>query len=1843
MNRPLSLSSFLLLLLTFGLWSCTDSEQKPEMDPAFGEFISAYTSGVISSRDAVLIQLANPYKGELRSSEALPSNLLTFKPKLEGQLFWLDRQNLKFIPASPMPAGQIYNARFQLSQLVETPSRLEEFRFQFQIIEQGLSVFTDGLEIEDLSDLSRMKLRGLLAFSDQIELETISKAFKAEQNGKELKVIIQHSIDRKFEFIIDDIDRGENRSQLVLSWNISLNPESIQGSETYDIPSLSDFEVTKVQVENGADPFVKVSFSDPILENSVDGMVSIEDVTDLKYKVESNQIFIYPGSRLQGARLLTIAAEIKNLAGKPMGKEYSESLLFELEKPNVRIVGNKNIIPSQEEGLLFPFEAVSLKGVDIFITKVFNNNILQYLQSNDDYNDHYYLNRVGRHIYRKHIDLRKANVSNPYTWQRYHIDLSEIIKADPGAYYEVDIRFSQSDALYTCDETDANKQSLQEIREGWISDGEYFVDDYWNHYEYNWEEYENPCNAAYYGPYKNRARKMVMATNLGLTAKMGGDDKLFVAVTDLKTAESVAGATIKVYDFQQQLIKETQTNSDGFAEVSCDREPFVVLASSTEQGKTYLKVNEGNALSLSKFEVSGGRVQEGLKGFIYGERGVWRPGDSLYLSFILEDEKKVLPANHPVKMLMRNPMGQLVASQIKTSSVDGFYDFRTATDTEAPTGEYQMQVSVGNRVYSKMIRIETVKPNRLKIEFDFGETLPGAKELQGKLRAQWLHGAIASKLKADVEMSLRPKSTRFEKFPNYHFDNSIKGDYQSSEMQVFNGTLNTEGSANIKIDMKAYKEGAPGMLSASFNTKVYEPGGNFSVDYHSIDYAPYERFAGMRLPESNLWGNALETEVKHSIELASVKANGKAGDAKSLKVIVYKINRRWWYDRYDGAEYNYLNSSDYAEIISEEIALTKGKGSFPIQIENQHYGRYLIHVEDPETGHSSAQFVYFDWPYWMRANRQDSEASTLLGMSSDKESYAVGEKVKLSFPSPEKGRALVCLENGTRILDNFWVETEAGETQIEIPLSAGMAPNVYAHISLIQPHAQTENDRPIRMFGILPILVEDPDTKLIPLIQTDEVFRPESETSITISEENGKAMTYTLAIVDEGLLSLTRFKTPDPWNHFYAREALGVRTWDMYDQVIGAFTSGMTQALGIGGDDEALDPGKQKAMRFKPMVHFLGPFELSKGKKNSHTIAIPNYVGAVRVMVVAGKNQAYGNAAKEVPVRSPVMVLGTLPRVLGPKESVRLPVNVFANEADVKTVKLSIKTNGPVKVVGKANTTLQFDKPGEGLAYFDLATEIETGVGKITIEAKSGKHRATYEVEIDVMARNPLYTIVKDTVLESGEVWNRSFEYFGLKGSNRAFVEASKLPAINLEARLSFLIGYPHGCIEQITSTVFPQIYLNKMIDLTAEQRIEIDRNVKVVLNQYRNYQISSGALAYWPGSNHSSDWGTNYAGHFMLEAEALGYVIPAGLKSQWLQYQTNASRQWGRGDHKNYAYNQRIQAYRLYTLAKAGKAEFGAMNALKAQGNLDVSARWILAQAYIDAGQKEVASSLIKEAVRTIPSYTELTYSYGSNVRDEGFVLRVLVDLGLKTDAAKLAQGLAKELGSKRWYSTQTVAFSLGALSYYMGGNTKDQGLKLELKHNGKNKAIKTAKSLVQEKLANKEMKTSFQLKNISDQSIYTRLLVSGRPVEGKEKRIAQNLRMEVKYFDNNNKPMDVSKLKMGTDFIAEISIVNPGQRGYYNEMALTQIFPSGWEIMNPRMMGNGNSGNSQATYQDVRDDRVMTYFNIGSGNTNVYRIRLNATYEGRFYLPAVHCSAMYDDDIKAVEPGKWVEVTKQ
>lgn len=1841
----------LIFVLLFSLSCSNDENEFTKIDPGFVNFISAYTSGNISKADVIRIQLAKDYSGNIELNKEIEDELFDFSPNISGKAYWRSSNTIEFVPDEWLESGEQYKAEFYLDELMDVEDKFETFNFQFSTINQSFAFNGKGLDTYDWTNLKKQKYDGVVSTADLADSSEVKNILTATQNGKALNVKWIHKGNEEHEFTLTNVARSEKASKI----DITFNGESIGADETYEetieVPALGDFKVTDMEIIYGEIPSLLIRFSDPLNQNqNLDGLITIAGVNNLSYEISGHEIRVFLPYMVNDEKLVRVTTGVKNIMDFKLPKEFSRTVKFEGIKPNVRLVNSGVILPTSDKGVVFPFEAVNLNAVDVYITKIYESNIIQFLQVNS-FEGNYQMKRVASGILKKTINL-KENVGskNLNKWNRFYLNLDKIIEKEPGAIYQIELKFNQRYSAYAC--PDSDDSSLDEIEveieddswteKDWSNDYyyDYYYDDYYYddyYYDYDYRERDNPCHASYY---RNRSiRTNILSSDLGITAKAGSDKVMHVFLNDLKTTEPLSGVNVEFYDFQQQLIGNASTNDDGMLDIKLDKKPFVLVAKSGNQ-TGYLRLRDGDALSLSKFDVYGEYIQKGIKGFTYAERGVWRPGDTIFASFILEDKNDILPDNHPVVFKLFNPKGQLVDKQVATTHINGFYTFTTKTNQEDITGNYRSVVKVGNRTFTKYFKVETIKPNRLKIYLEFpNEKVISPSEQKGNLSVKWLHGAIAKNLKAKIDLTLNPKSTSFEKFNGYRFDDPAKS-FSTDQTTIFEGRTNAEGKADVYPSISV-QNSAPGMLQADFVTKVFEEGGGYSVDRKTIDYSPFDSYVGVKTPKGKLYRGTIETDKAHTFDIASVDATGKPVSRDGLLVKVYKLNWRWWWSGgYQREIMNFISNSSSVPVYSETISTnSKGKADFDLTIEKPDWGRYLVRVTDPVSGHSTGQIFYADWPYYARANRQDKENATMLSFSTDKEKYMVGEEVKLTFPSPEQGRALVTVESGSKVLEKQIITTQKGETEYTINTTEEMAPNAYVCISLIQPHHTTDNDMPIRMYGIVPIEVENPDTHLNPEITSDEVFRPETTTTIKVNEKDGKPMTYTLAIVDEGLLDLTAFKTPQPWDYFYAREALGVKTWDLYDDVMGAFGSKIDKMFAVGGDGSGKPKRPSKANRFKPMVRVIGPFNLPEGKSHEHEISIPNYVGSVRIMVVAGEDERYGNAEKAVPVRSPLMVLGTLPRVVGPKETVKLPVNVFAMEKHVKNVTLSIKTNGMFNVVGSSTQNLSFSDLGDKVANFELNVKDKLGVAKVFITAKSGKEVAKYEVELDVRAPNPMITDVVDGVIDAGATWSETYFADGINGTNEVKLEISSIPPINLERRLNYLIRYPHGCIEQTTSSVFPQLHLSNLLKLDEQYQERIDRNVNIALSKLSRFQLSNGGFSYWPGNSGINDWGTNYAGHFIIEAEAKGYKLPFNMKKNWISYQSNRAKNWRYQNYGSWEYTS--QAYRLYTLALAGAPELGAMNRLKEKSNLTDVARWRLAAAYVLVGRKDVAEKLISGVSTYVGDYIELSGSYGSRYRDEAMILETLVLMGKRTEAAKITKHLSEQLSSNYWMSTQTTAYSLLAISKYVKNSQLDSKMTYSYSVNGKSAKTNSAESVINSfTISKKKENGRVTIANKGKNVLFVKLITNKTPIETEELAYSKNLNMSVTYKTLEGKTIDPSRLEQGTDFMAEVTISNPSYKGY-SEMALTQIFPSGWEIYNTRL-DNFTSAikNSYFDYQDIRDDRVYTYFYVGRGKSVTYRVILNATYLGRYYLPMVEAEAMYDNSITARTKGQWVEV---
>ncbi|ELR69099.1 hypothetical protein C900_05488 [Fulvivirga imtechensis AK7] len=1816
--------------------------EKNEIDPAFSAFISSYTAGVVPSNSTVRVRLAMDVADSSMFGKEVEKKIFAFEPSVKGKALWVDSRTVEFQPAEKLKSGQIYSVKFQLAKLQKVPEGLDVFDYQFQVIEQNFELSIENIETVDKSSLKEQRIVGVLHTADAADDTEVEKLMTAVQDGKSLPVAWQHS-QSEHRFVVGGVERKGEKSKVILTVNGTALGVDKKKEEGVNIAALGDFTLIDAKVVQSPSQYLVLQFSDPLKpKQNLEGLISIDGLYSLDFDIKENQVFVYPPVRQAGTKTVRVSPGIRNVLDYKMNVGDTRSVTFAQIKPAVRLVGQGNILPSSN-GLVFPFEAVSLKAIDVEIIKVYENNIIQFLQGND-LDGSRELRRVAKPVLRKTVPLNTSGIVDLGKWNRYTLDLAELMKTEPGAIYQVRLSFRKHHSSYYCGESEAeeNMVSLQDQPLENPSDPLEF--DTWDSYEryeydpnYDWDERDNPCHASYYSLYGNNksVKRNVLASDLGVIAKKGNSGELMVLVTNLKTTEPLTGVRVDAYDFQQQVLSSAVTDADGLVIMPLKKNPFIVVATRNNE-KGYLKLDDGSSLSLSNFDVSGSKVEKGIKGFIYGERGVWRPGDTLHLTFVLEDKLKKIPEAHPVIFELYNPSFQLDKRIVRSAGMNGFYNFSVATDIEAPTGNWTAKVKVGGAEFTERIKIETVKPNRLKINLDFGKDKLTAldSDVSGQLQVNWLHGAPARNLKAEFEVMLVPSKTTFDKFQAYTFDDPAREFYSESQ-KIFEGYVNDKGKATVYANLST-ESTAPGMLKAFFKGKVFEEGGNFSIDNFSMPYYPYTSFVGMKLPESKTWSR-LFYDKPNSIDIATADAEGNPVSRKKLDVEVYRLDWRWWWNQNGESVANYISRSSMDPKVRGTASTSNGKGSFQFNLNE--WGRYYIRVCDPVSGHCTGEIHYTSWG----GDRNSMPGgATMLNFTSDKEKYQVGEKVTVKIPGSSQGRALVSIESGSRVLETHWIQTQSGETTFTFEASGEMAPNIYVFVTLLQKHEQTVNDLPIRLYGVIPIAIEDPKTILKPVINMPDVLVPGEEVTIKVSEESQKKMTYTVAVVDEGLLDLTRFRTPNPWHTFYAREALGVKTWDLYEYVMGAFGGKLERLLAIGGDEEGTKEGATKANRFEPVVKYLGPFTLEKGKTNTHKFIMPQYIGSVRTMVVAGYEGAYGNAEKATPVRQSLMVLGTLPRVLGPEEEVKLPVTVFAQEKDVKNVKVQIKANDLFEIVGPASKTITFDDLGDQVVYFDLKVKPQLGIGKVDIAATSAGKKANHSIELDVRNPNPPIVRVMDALLEAGQSWSPDFMPLGMSETNKATLEVSNIPPINLEKRLRYLIRYPHGCIEQTTSSVFPQLFLADITPLTDAQKQKIEENIKAGIERLRSFQKSDGGFAYWPGGDDSDSWGSTYAGHFLAEAEKRGYNVPGNMMRQWKRYQKRKAAEWR--DSNGYYNTELMQAYRLYTLALAGDAETGAMNRLREKGNLSISAAWRLAAAYVKAGQKEAAEKLVENLATAVKDYRELGYTYGSTTRDEAMILETLSLLGQHKKAVPVLQRISAALGENSWMSTQTTAYSLIAVGQFAGGD-RTKELKFSYKLNNAS-AVKASTDLPVAQ-ANLEIKQSGQNKvevtNTTSGILYARVILEGTPTRGQEESSESNLKMSVIYANTQGEFIDPATLEQGMDFVAEVTISNPGVRGTYENLALTQIFPSGWEIHNARLNDMEEyTAKDKPDYQDIRDDRVYTYFNLRPNERKTFRILLNSSYQGLYYMPAISCEAMYDNTISAVLAGKEVKVVK-
>lgn len=1821
-------------LLPLFLNQCTKKGQDQAVDHTLttAQLVSHVTSGIISSGEPIRVRFVESVVKENQVGSVLKKEVFSFGPEIQGVAAWKDRRILEFKPNHRLPFRKKYYGELRLQELLPHYKDLQPLKFKFEVAGREIETFDGDFQLVDATDPKRLFYKGTVSFTETVGLEGVKRAVALQMGAAEIPLTWKvEEKDRRFAFVSETLKRPDRTVQFTLRVDKDPVELSRDFEKNFSLGPLADFKVTEIRKsDQGKRPGLEIRFSDEIdQQQDITGLVRVEPAVDFTQKMMGKSIHLSGDFAFGTAYTLKISG-IRSRWGARLRQEVRKEVDFEDQKPRLAFLSDGVFLPTanlQKIG----FKTMNVKTVNLEVKRVFESNLGQFLQTesleagrqrNQSFSD-YEVNRVGVTVARQKLTI--GTVKN--RWLKHELDLKKLIRPGEKGLFLLKLSFGKNDMLYS----------------GLSNERRYY---------YGRDYYNNPNSHGYL--YRHgQIFKPVILSDIGLTYKMGTRQHLVFA-THLPNATPLEGVKVTLRTFQNQVISSKHTNVDGEVIFDDVKEKVFYIEAEKDGQRSLVKPAE-MAWNLSSFDTGGAEVSpDETRAFIYTERGVYRPGDEINLCLIARNRDDTFPANHPVTLEIYNPKNQLVSTQTSKTADDGFYHFKFQSREEDLTGNWRAKFLVGSRTFFQVLKIETVVPNRLKVKFEpEKEKLESGDQcIRMKVVANYLFGAPAAALKAEISVNLKHWLKQFKNFPGYIFNNEAIN-FKSIQTNVFEGPLDEQGRTRIDWQLPPLTS-VPSAVRAQITARVFDKGGRPTRMDHFIPIDAYRNYVGLERPKFKYGYTRVGAPV--TLRGILVDTGGKPVSGRSLKYRIYRNARYWWWEYDSEDDFRIRFKKDSNTRLAKEGEIISRSKPFAFEFNPENFGEYLLEVEEMIPGGHRAGF-FFRAYYWGDAPVGAESAGTLT-LKSDRETYRPGDRAVVSFPTPEKGTILMTVEKGNQVLDTRVQEVVAasGESRIEIPVTREMLPNAYVSVSVLQPHSQTLNDRPIRMYGVIPLLVRESATIQTVDIKMADQLSSNQDFGIDIQTADGKATQFTVAVVDEGLLDLTRFATPDPWAQFYQKQRLAIRTFDLFNFVIGANRGDVFKLFSIGGDfDEAaayrssqLEPRREK--RFKPVSMFKGPIKTDGKGKARVVFHMPNYIGSVRVMVVSADRDRYGKADKTVPVKTDLMVLPTLPRVLGPEDLFKVPVSVFALNEKIKSVDLRLKVEGPVNITGSDRRTLAFAEPREQDTAFTLQAEAAVGQAKITITAAAGKFKAFKEIHIGVRPYSPRIYASEIKEVAPGQKMTITIPGRGIPGTNRAVISVMRKGKLNLNHRLYWLLHYPYGCIEQTVSAGFPQLFLKEFIRQSSMDESVIDDNINATIDRLKRFQTPSGGFAYWPGGNHVSIWGTNYAGHFMVEAQKQGYNVPRSLLDGWSRFEK--SRSLLTRD------NLLERIYRLYILALAGEPQVGPMNLIKENdlAGMTDTEKWLLSAAFRLAGKKETARDILAKTGMEARQYTEPGSTFGSWLRDTAMLLEIATLFEDWNKADPLYDRIVDEVSGEAWYSTQTLGYALLAVGKYMKANAGDfREDKAVIAGYIKLPGIKKIPfETDQLKFSRKidqgfgEEAEVFIDKKTNLERLFVLLEWDGVPLKPDVREESKNLWLNVEWLNQDGMTINPATLKQGTTFWGHFRV---GRSDSLNrrltELALVQVLPSGWEIENVRLLSDDMPPwmrkwkLNRENYLDIRDDRVMWFFDLSGGNSQLdFVVKLTAVTAGQFILPPSLFEAMYDNRYQAVKKGMPVKV---
>lgn len=1537
---------------------------------------------------------------------------------------------------------------------------------------------------------------------------------------------------------------------------------------------------------------------------------------------------------VQGSRLI-ITGEFKPNAtysitySHPID-EKDTSLSFPALQPELKFA-QAGTMMSRDGDVKIGVLSTGVRKSTLSIYKIPDENLANALQYSSGYDS------FGDKIFEQEIsfDLSKDQTQSV-------LDLRELLKQDTqkGAYM-LAFRTKSSDLVYP------NKEGDDEWDE-WAGDDEWVA-------------------------YSQSPSKLLIISNIALIAEQDGE-KINAYAFDSSSSEPLSSVKLSLFSSTHRLIDSATSDSKGFATLSTykssalggkiikdkDNEPskdyalrpaYIIAESNND--KSYIPLRYDGRF-YDGVDTSGAQSRK-RKVFTYTDRGLANPGESIQLNALVRDERI---QDAPILLTIINPRGQKVLKDKPIKPIGyGLYSYVFDTDATTLTGGYRAIWSIGSESFSRNFQVEHITPNKIRVDIDAPKHISSSKDvLNFYLESSYLTGAKSAGLAYRVNLQATPLQYKSKAYPSFDF---TLPSTQSGYDKTLQGTLDESGKASFSLPLSDLASSQN--LRIGIKAQVFEATGHPVINGTAVEYFGSGSVIGVgQIPHYVDLSQPLSLPI---IVLDPLKDSPIAN--RAIRYKIYRNNRYWWFD-YDVQErFNAKIKSDINTTLIKEGSITSA--AKPIALEEdlrslvEDYDSVFIELDD---GVSAPKVV------WLVADMYGDAAIKAnpmqLPIELDKSHYDIGESAQIRFNAKGFNYALITLSQGDLIFSSELVAINTPSTtpkmSYTIPIIAKYAPNVDVSVTLVAKDApssglESSADKKRaaikRSFGVITIPVQDPSLKLAPVINAPESIKPGSKLHIEIANPNKRKMAYTLAIVDEGILNIINFRTPDPMK-LYTKINYGIMHYDNFDEFMERLFGIVHQSVLIGGDEEALTQAANFSKRRREnLIYFTSGLSDESGKA-SIEYQLPNYVGSARIMLVASEQGSVGSAESSVQIAQAANLYSNVPDEIKLNDTIIAPVEVIAQDG-VALKSVEIESSGEV-AIKKLESSMN-DKRTRFMQYLAISPK-KLGEAEVTITSKvqvdSSDPSKISQKQITQSNRYILHTTTPTPAQTQEELFSlQAKERKEFKPSTVYVPESltrkltiSPTLLFSYQDKVEYLLSYIYGCIEQSVSATMPLLlgFDGTRFESEESRKAKVQKSI----NRIVKFQHSSGGFGYWIDSKEDNAFGSDYAALFLTIAKAKGYEVPESSLKSYAHYASRRVQAPSKLDP--------LKTLPLFVLALAGTPNIAAMNQVYTQSFAQLSMREKLALAAsyklsgLDSISKEIRAKLpanLLEAshYKNVDDFDRVFggyYYYGSALSNQALSAYFLSIIDEKPHLA-LLNSLAKSLQDERWLGTQDIATSLLALSTLDSSDSKAVRFIL----NGKEHSITKP--------------TTFKLGDGTESlqaldTLYVSLASTGVPSASPLALPAssQNLALQREFFkidDNGVRvSIDPATLKKGDEFYIALKLSNLGAKPVRN-LALTQIIPSGWEIQNTRITNDDEQGsqaspdrafmqaNNRASYMDIGRDRVSFFFDdwldYGSSatiyNTHQVFIKCTATLAGEYIVSQALAEAMYDGEFFA------------